>query len=129
MVHLKKGRFLVGTYNKLKMKKFGPCKILQKFDSGNSYEIELPDDMDISLIFNVVHLYKYHVSDDEVVVSDDYPKKHIEEIEQVLDQRVGKRTRGKEYYEYLVKWKNKPADDASWISQSELDSAQVVTFQ
>ena len=34
MVHLKKGIFLIGTYSKLKMKKFGPCKILRKFDSG-----------------------------------------------------------------------------------------------
>ena len=58
MVHLKKGRFSIGTYSKLKMKKFGPCKILKKFDSGNTYEVELTNDMDISPIFNIFDLYK-----------------------------------------------------------------------
>ena len=57
LVHLKKGRFPIGTYNKLKMRKFEPCKILRKFDSGNTYEVELPNDMDISPIFNIVDLY------------------------------------------------------------------------
>ena len=27
MIHLKKNRFLVGTYKKLKIKKFEPCKL------------------------------------------------------------------------------------------------------
>ena len=62
MVHLKKGRFLFGTYSKLKMKKFGPCKIFKKFDNGNAYEVDLSDDMDISPIFNITNLYKYHES-------------------------------------------------------------------
>ena len=56
MVHLKKGRFPFGTYNKSKMKKFGPYRILKKFDSGNAYEVKLRDDMDISPIFNVSNL-------------------------------------------------------------------------
>ena len=81
MVHLKKGRFFVGTYSKLKMKNFGPCKILEKFDNGNAYEVELPNDMDISPIYNVADFYEFHESDDEVFVSNNYPKKHIKEVE------------------------------------------------
>lgn len=59
MVYLKKIRFPLGMYSKLRMNKFGPCMILRKFDNGNSYKVELHVDMDISPIFNVVDLYKY----------------------------------------------------------------------
>ena len=100
VVHLKKGRFLIATYNKLNMKKFGPFKILRKFDSGNAYEIKSPGDMDISSIFNVVDLYEYQELDDDVFIPNYYIKKHIEEVEKILDQRFGKRTRGKSYFEY-----------------------------
>jgi hypothetical protein len=40
LAHLRKEIFLKGKYNKLKMKKIGPCKILRKF-ATNAYEIEL----------------------------------------------------------------------------------------
>ena len=50
------------------MKTFWPCKFLKKFDSGNAYEVQLPNDMDISPIFNVANLYKNHESNDEVSI-------------------------------------------------------------
>ena len=56
MVYLRKERFLVETYKKLKMKNIGPCRILRKF-SSNAYQIELPAGIEISLIFNIVDLY------------------------------------------------------------------------
>jgi hypothetical protein len=64
LAHLRKKWFPRGTYNKLKMKKIGPCKILRKF-VANTYEIEMPEDVGISPIFNVVELYPYMMDDIE----------------------------------------------------------------
>jgi hypothetical protein len=42
----------------MKLKKIGPCKILRKFGE-NAYEIELPENVGISPIFNIADLYPY----------------------------------------------------------------------
>ena len=52
MVHLREECFLVGTYNKLKMKKFGPCLIVKRHDFGKAYEVELLAE------FNILDLTK-----------------------------------------------------------------------
>ena len=40
------------------MKKIGPCRIVRKIPT-NAYEIELPEGIGISPIFNVADLYPY----------------------------------------------------------------------
>ena len=40
--------------------------------------------------------------------------------ERILDKRVSKKTRRKQYFEYLVKWKSHPREDASWESEVEI---------
>jgi hypothetical protein len=44
------------------MKKIGPCKVIRKF-GANAYEIELPDGVRISPIFNVTDLYPYRAEE------------------------------------------------------------------
>ena len=124
MAYLKKERF-PRIYNKLKLKKIGPCRILRNF-SANAYEIELPSDMGLSPIFYVADLYPYQEAETSSTSELDTGQK-VEwqkqipvvpklEMEKILDTRVLKKTRGQEYYEYLIKWKNQPLEDATWVT-------------
>jgi hypothetical protein len=126
LAHLKKERFPRGTYNKLKMKKIGPCKILRKFDA-NAYEFEFPGDVGISPIFNISNLYPYREDEagetkgqKEIQWEKQIPVAENPQMEKIVDQRIGKKTRRKTYFEYLVKWKGHPIEDASWENEFDI---------
>jgi hypothetical protein len=38
-------------------------------------------------------------------------------MEKILEHRVGKNTRRKMYPQYLVKWKDHPVEDSSWVTE------------
>ena len=44
-----------------------------------------------------------------------------QEIEEILDSRVGRSTRNRTYEEYLVKWKGRPVEESSWLAREEVD--------
>ena len=81
---------------------------MKKHDSGNAYEVELLDGIQISPIFNIADLTEYHddgANEELVLEPCPIPASKKEEIEDILDHRVGRSTRNKQYEEYLVKWK------------------------
>ena len=124
MAYLRKERFPKGNHNKLKLKNIGPCKVLRKF-STNAYEIELPSYLQISPIFNVSYLYPFRdaciqtdgINLDEYDSSMDQqgqlPQKEQPQIESILDKIILRKTRNKDFFQYLVKWKNQPTEDVA----------------
>ena len=116
----------MGTYNKLKMKKFGPSKIVQRHDSRNAYEVELPTELNISPVFNILDLIEYYEGGDgdevvEVQWSIPIASSTTKEIEEILDSYFGKSIRKKTYEEYIVKWKGRPVEDSSWLETVEVN--------
>ena len=61
----------------------------------------------ISPIFNIADLTEYHDDGiEEGLMMQPCPiPTSKEEIEEILDNRVGRNTRNRQYEEYLVKWK------------------------
>ena len=99
----------------------------------NDYKLEMPTGVGISPIFNVAYLYPYVAGDTGTFAGGEDPTEDLKwvaqmpvtqplEVEAVLDTRVSKSTRKKDYLEYLVKWKKRPIEDSTWMSAAELEA-------
>jgi hypothetical protein len=42
------------------------------------------------------------------------------QMEGIIDKRISRKTRRKEYFEYLVKWKGHLVEDASWEDEATI---------
>ena len=78
-------------------------------------------------------MYKYQPNE-EVQTTDENGKLHIQwkkklpkaeplQPKKILDKRLIKKNRGKEYYEYLVKWKYHREADATWMTTTLLQKS------
>lgn len=58
-IYFLKERFSIGSYNKLKSKKYGSYQVFQKIND-DAYLIEFSLSMSISLTFNINNICEYH---------------------------------------------------------------------
>ena len=62
----------------------------------------------------IIHLY-----------IENLPQKEQPQIEAILDKGISKRTKNKDYFQYLVKWKYHPTEDATWMSELDISEYNV----
>ena len=94
------------------MKKIGPFKIVKKC-GNNAYQVDLPNDINLSPIFNVSNLYAFKgataddvdactIVDLKEELKNTIPPKPKPIVEAIIDKIISKKTWRKTYYEYLV---------------------------
>jgi hypothetical protein len=85
----------------------------------------LPEGIGISPIFNISDLCPYRAKEVDTGIEEpviqwqkQLPVAQKPQMECILEKGTGKKTRRKQYFEYLVKWKNHPVEDASWETEA-----------
>jgi hypothetical protein len=104
--------------NKLSPKYYGPYKVLQKIVIM-AYKLELPASSRVHPVFHVSCLKK--------VIGNKIPVQNFQNLTKkgkiILEPQVVTETRirqliNRSISEYLIKWKNLPAEDSTWEDEN-----------
>jgi hypothetical protein len=83
----------------------------------------------ISPIFNISELYPYREDDTrgsadqkEIQWEKKMPIAENPQMKNIIDQRTGKKTIRNKYFEYLLKSKGHPIEDASWVNEVDIQN-------
>lgn len=127
LVRLWPERFPRGTFHKLHHRRAGPFQVIKRL-GPNAYHLALPDSLSISPVFNVEDLTAYPGDPEETLAltGDTVPPAILpalapprDQIDAILDDQIVSTRRGG-YQKFLVRWKNRPSSDNSWIKTEEV---------
>jgi hypothetical protein len=126
LARLRPERFPRGSFHKLHHRRVGPFQIIKRL-GVNAYQLALPATLSISPIFNVEDLTAYPgvlaetpspdaPSPSAILPNQSHPR---DQIDAILDDQLVSTRRGV-YQKFLVRWKNRPSSDDSWIKTEEV---------
>ncbi|KAI9199030.1 hypothetical protein LWI28_026257 [Acer negundo] len=133
MVRICPARFPPHSVKKLHAHAIGPFCVLKRLGS-NAYLLDLPADLTISPVFNVLDLYPYRGTFEPPVISSDVSAgpsssplpcippvaaNHVNQVEQILDDHLVTSIQSG-CQQFLVHWHGRSSAEDTWISESEV---------
>ena len=102
---------------KFKPKYIGPFKILEKI-STLAYKLDLPNELKIHPVFNIIALKKYsgEINENETNYNDIFS-----EEDKIINKLIGKKILDNEVY-YLVTYKESEIYEDTWVNESQLEN-------
>ena len=121
-----------GKVSKLGSRGSGPFKVLKRIGT-NAYELELPKEFGVNSTFNVSDLVPYRglavepskeLEPSSSLEREPSPPPSIQrhrrrQVDRILDEQTTV-TRNQVYQRYLVRWKDQPPTEDTWMSREDL---------
>ena len=102
---------------KFKPKYIGPFKVIEKI-STLAYKLDLPNELKIHPVFNIMALKKYS---GEIKENETNYNEIISEEDKILNKIIGKKILNNEVY-YLVTYKENEMYEDTWVNESQLEN-------